>query len=81
MKTLTIATIFTLISTPVLAATVPTLANSGMLLTYIFLGMCGLIIFLQMLPVFAVVIGIIRAFFKRNESHPNQMWFICGGGI
>lgn len=65
MKTLTIATILTLISSPVFAAVA--VKESGMLLTYIFLGMCGLIIFLQMLPIFAIGIGMIKGFFKKNE--------------
>lgn len=53
---------------------VPALAETGartdnsMMLVYLFLGVCGLIIFLQLIPVFALGFGIIKGFFSHKEK-------------
>ena len=64
-----------------LSTIVPALAETGartrtdnsMMLVYLFLGVCGLIIFLQLIPVFALGFGIIKGFFghkgKDASSH------------
>lgn len=46
--------------------------DNSMLLTYLFLGTCALIIFLQLVPVFAMAFGIIRGLFskKADEAKP-----------
>jgi len=57
---------------------VPALAETGarednsMMLVYLFLGVCGLIIFLQLIPVFVLGFGIIKGFFsgKKKETKP-----------
>ncbi|MCD6581963.1 MAG: hypothetical protein J7K90_09195 [Desulfuromusa sp.] len=57
-----------------LSTIVPALAETGertdnsMMLVYLFLGVCGLIIFLQLIPVFALGLGIIKGFFVHKEK-------------
>ncbi|MCF6267044.1 MAG: hypothetical protein L3J57_10915 [Desulfuromusa sp.] len=61
-----------------LATLVPAFAETGarednsMMLVYLFLGVCGLIIFLQLIPVFALGFGIIKGFFsgKKKDTKP-----------
>jgi len=58
-----------------LSTIVPALAETGartdnsMMLVYLFLGVCGLIIFLQLIPVFALGLGIIKGFFSGKKEH------------
>ncbi len=40
--------------------------DNSMTLVYIFLGVCGLIIFLQLIPVFALGFGMIKGLFSRK---------------
>jgi len=57
---------------------VPAFAETGarednsMMLVYLFLGICGLIIFLQLIPVFALGFGIIKGFFggEKKDTKP-----------
>ena len=42
--------------------------DNSMALVYVFLGVCGLIIMLQMIPVFALAYGIIKGIFSGQES-------------
>jgi len=57
-----------------LSTIVPAFAATGarednsMTLVYLFLGVCGLIIFLQMIPVFALGFGIIKGLFSHKEG-------------
>ena len=53
-------------ATPVFAASAAREDNS-MLLVYLFLGVCGLIIILQLLPVFSLGIGMVKSFFSHKE--------------
>lgn len=53
--------------TPVFAASGAREDNS-MTLVYLFLGVCGLIIFLQLIPVFALAWGIIRGLFGHKKD-------------
>ncbi len=53
--------------TPVFAATAAREDNS-MTLVYVFLGICGLIIMLQLIPVFALAFGIIKGIFGGKEA-------------
>lgn len=52
----------------------PALAETGertdnsMTLVYLFLGVCGLIIFLQLIPVFALGIGMLKGLFGHKET-------------
>jgi len=55
------------VASPVFAATAAREDNS-MVLVYLFLGVCGLIILLQLLPVFALGIGMIKGFFHHGEK-------------
>ena len=42
--------------------------DNSMTLVYLFLGVCGLIIFLQLIPVFALGLGIIKGFFSGEKE-------------
>ena len=64
-----------------LSTIVPAFAAAGertdnsMTLVYVFLGVCGLIIFLQLIPVFALGIGFLKALFSHKdhkESHATK---------
>ncbi|MEA3545464.1 MAG: hypothetical protein U9R69_09640 [Thermodesulfobacteriota bacterium] len=61
-----------------LSTIVPALATAGertdnsMMLVYLFLGVCGLIIFLQLIPVFALGFGIIKGFFGGKEKDASS---------
>ena len=42
--------------------------DNSMSLVYLFLGVCGLIIFLQLIPVFALGYGIVKGIFSRKQE-------------
>jgi len=67
MKTFITTLVLTLSSTMAFAAE---RVDNSMTLVYGFLGLCGLIIFLQVLPVIAIAFGIIRAFVRKDA--PQQ---------
>ena len=67
MKTFILSIITTLIASPVFSA-VSERSDDGMTLVYLFLGLCGLIIFLQLIPVFALGFGIVKSVFTKNEK-------------
>ncbi len=52
---------------PVLAAT-GTRSDDSMTLVYLFLGVCSLIIFLQLIPVFVLGFGFIKGIFGNKEE-------------
>ena len=41
--------------------------DNSMTLVYAFLGLCGMIIFLQILPVLALAFGMVRGIFKKEK--------------
>ncbi len=45
--------------------------DNSMTLVYLFLGVCGLIIFLQLIPVFALGYGIVKGIFSRKQEQLN----------
>lgn len=45
--------------------------DNSMTLVYLFLGVCGLIIFLQLIPVFALGYGIVKGVFGRKEEQAS----------
>ncbi|MCW8859919.1 MAG: hypothetical protein OQK50_02280 [Deltaproteobacteria bacterium] len=57
-----------------LTISVPAFAEAGarednsMMLVYVFLATCGLIIFLQLIPVFTIVYGLIKGMFSKKEE-------------
>ncbi len=57
-----------------LSTIVPAFAATGarednsMTLVYLFLGVCGLIIFLQLIPVFALGFGMVKGIFGHKEE-------------
>ena len=57
-----------------LSTVIPAFAATGarednsMTLVYLFLGVCGLIIFLQLIPVFALGYGIVKGIFRGKEE-------------
>lgn len=70
MKKSILTGIMMLTTSPLFAATTERTDNS-MFLVYAFLGMCGLIIFLQMLPIFGMIFGMIRGF--KKEVHNEKL--------
>ena len=42
-------------------------SDNSMTLVYAFLGMCGMIVFLQILPVIAVAYGIVKGIFGKRK--------------
>ena len=60
-----------------LSTVIPAFAATGarednsMTLVYLFLGVCGLIIFLQLIPVFALGYGIVKGIFSRKEEQAS----------
>ena len=71
MKKLTQASLTTIMF---LATIVPVFAETGnrtddsMTLVYLFLGVCSLIIFLQLIPVFVLGFGFIKGIFGNKED-------------
>ncbi|MCD6581971.1 MAG: hypothetical protein J7K90_09235 [Desulfuromusa sp.] len=45
--------------------------DNSMTLVYLFLGVCGLIIFLQLIPVFALGYGMVKGIFSRKEEQAS----------
>ena len=62
-----------------LSTVIPALAETGgrtdnsMTLVYLFLGVCGLIIFLQLIPVFALGFGIIKGILSGKETSAKRV--------
>jgi predicted membrane channel-forming protein YqfA (hemolysin III family) len=42
--------------------------DNSMTLVYLFLGVCGLIIFLQLIPVFALGFGLVKGIFGHKKD-------------
>lgn len=61
-----------------LSTVIPAFAETGartdnsMTLVYLFLGICGLIIFLQLIPVFALGFGILKGLFSHKETRATK---------
>lgn len=55
------------LSSPVFAEAAQREDNS-MTLVYVFLATCGLIIFLQLIPVFTLIYGMIKGLFGKKED-------------
>ncbi|RLB69384.1 MAG: hypothetical protein DRH07_10835 [Deltaproteobacteria bacterium] len=45
--------------------------DNSMTLVYLFLGVCGLIIFLQLIPVFALGYGVIKGVFGQKKEQTS----------
>ena len=45
--------------------------DNSMTLVYLFLGVCGLIIFLQLIPVFALGYGLLKGVFGQKKEQVN----------
>lgn len=62
-----------------LALVLPVFAESGarednsMVLVYLFLATCGLIIFLQLIPVFTMVFGMIKGALGKKEEEAKPV--------
>ncbi|MDA3902298.1 MAG: hypothetical protein PF441_02480 [Desulfuromusa sp.] len=62
-----------------LTTIVPAFAETGarednsMMLVYLFLGVCGLIIFLQLIPVFALGFALIKGIFSHKEKEAKPV--------
>ena len=57
---------FLFTAAPALAATAR--EDNSMTLVYLFLGVCALIVFLQLLPVFALALGLLKGFFGAKDK-------------
>jgi TctA family transporter len=63
----------------ILVAAGPAMAEAGarqdnsMLLVYLFLATCGLIIFLQLIPVFTMVFAMVRGLFGKRHSEAKPV--------
>ncbi len=63
-----------LTTSTLLATAIPALAATGtrsddsMTLVYLFLGVCSLIIFLQLIPVFVLAFGFVKGIFSNKEE-------------
>lgn len=71
MKNIIIKSLF---AVPFFASVLSAFAEAGgrqdnsMTLVYLFLGICGLIILLQLMPVFALVYGMVKGIFGKKED-------------
>lgn len=63
-----ILTVSLLLSTLTPAFAAAAREDNSMTLVYVFLGVCGLIIMLQLIPVFALAFGILKGIFGGKES-------------
>ena len=45
--------------------------DNSMTLVYLFLGVCGLIIFLQLIPVFALGYGVLKGIFGQKKEQTS----------
>ena len=45
--------------------------DNSMTLVYLFLGVCGLIIFLQLIPVFALGYGMVKGIFSQKKEQTS----------
>ena len=70
MKTLFTTLFLALMSTPAFAID---RVDNSMTLVYGFLGMCGLIIFLQILPVLAIGYGIVKGLFGNAHQADKNL--------
>lgn len=59
------------LSTPVWAATVAR-EDSSSVLVWAFLGICGLIIFLQMVPVLSLTYGLVKGVFGDKKTNMEE---------
>jgi len=66
-RIMTVVTTLLVLSSPVWAAT-GTREDSSNVLVWAFLGICGLIIFLQMVPVFSMVYGLVKGIFSEKKT-------------
>ena len=60
------------LSSPVLAAAGPR-EDSSNVLVWAFLGICGLIIFLQMVPVLTMAFGLVKGIFGEKKSMEDEL--------
>ena len=70
-RVLTAAGTIVFLSSPVLAAS--TREDSSNALVWAFLGICGLIIFLQMVPVLSMAYGLVKGIFGKKDSLEDEL--------
>ncbi|SHJ50964.1 hypothetical protein SAMN02745165_02541 [Malonomonas rubra DSM 5091] len=71
-KVLSAAFSMMVLATPVLAET-GAREDSSNVLVWAFLGICGLIIFLQMVPVATLAFGLIKGVFSKKEAMEDEL--------
>ncbi len=58
---------------PAIAAETAARQDDSMTLVYLFLATCGLIIVLQLLPVFTLVYGLIKGIFGKRQEQQKPL--------
>lgn len=71
-KLMAMVSTLAILSTPVLAET-GAREDSSNVLVWAFLGICGLIIFLQMVPVLTMGYGIVKGVFGKKEAMEDEL--------
>ena len=71
-KLMTAVSTLVVLGSPVLAAG-GAREDSRNVLVWAFLGICGLIIFLQMVPVFTMAFGLIKGIFGEKKSMEDEL--------
>lgn len=71
-RMMTAMTTLLVLSSPVLAQT-GAREDSSNVLVWAFLGICGLIIFLQMVPVLSMAYGIVKGVFGKKEGLEEEL--------
>ena len=71
-KILTAAGTIAFLGSPVLAAATGR-EDSSNVLVWAFLGICGLIIFLQMVPVLSMAYGLVKGIFGKKDSLEDEL--------
>lgn len=64
----TVSTLLGLVCATPVWAEVGARQDNSMVLVYLFLATCGLIILLQLIPVFTLVYGILKGVFSKRET-------------
>ena len=71
-KVITAISVLVVLCSPVLAET-GAREDSSNVLVWAFLGICGLIIFLQMVPVFTLTFGLLKGGFGKKEGMEEKL--------
>lgn len=71
-KLMAVVSTIAVLSTPVFAET-GAREDSSNVLVWAFLGICGLIIFLQMVPVISLAYGLVKGIFGKKDAMDDEL--------